>query len=229
MHWQAKWRVLVLMTFMVLSSNGTAVAEIALAESLDWMLNDSVIAIKAKIVDVTKVGKPDEKQFEVLTVEPTKMFRGEKRDRFTFIMRNYNGSNIAFHWQRNDLELIFFLNRVSELKSAPAPFDDYEYFLRDDGNRHSCVLLGKSKFYWPMDSPAITRDCKILNKSSEIVEYIAGVPIIPAGRLKRTQILAPADSDASLRLAPRNAAYIVVPDRINKTIKDAAFDSNNRN
>ena len=150
----------------------SARADPHVARASSGILADSDWAFSGKVVGVETVSGPDKGRYEAATVEIARTLKGKAADRATFLLRNYNGP-AAKGWMDDGVPLVFFLvkrTRAKETKDLP---EGYQWLLRDDGNNHSAVLLGKTSRTFPLTVLALTRDFNVLKDPDAILERLS--------------------------------------------------------
>jgi hypothetical protein len=145
-------------------------AEIVVAESIEWVLANSDHVIVGKVVKVDKVVGQDNKPYEAATVEVARTLKGAPADRVTFLLHNYNGP-YAKQWMDEGIPILFCLVKNDGVR-LPFPRGRFAWILREDGNHHDAILLGKSKHHWTGCIPVLTRDFKVLTEKDAILKHV---------------------------------------------------------
>jgi hypothetical protein len=202
----------VLAGVLVLALPAVAGAEIAIAESIDWVVADSDRVFAGKVVQVETVAGKDGKKYEVATVAVATTFKGEHSARAAFLLRYYNGP-IARDWLADGIPMVFCLvkkARVARERGLPAGF---AWVLRDDGNNHCAVLLGKSKRRWTFTVPVLTREFAVLTDPDAIRQRVAqAARAVKKGQVpRRHTLMVPADTEVYRKLWSRSAVMLTVP------------------
>jgi hypothetical protein len=195
---------------LVVPSRANAV--IVVADSIEWVIADSDRVVAGNVVSVERVAGPGEKPFEVATVEVSKTFKGEHVPRVTFILRNYNGSAVD-DWLADGIPLLFCLVNRDRAKDGLSLPEGFDWVLRDDGNEHSAVLLGKPKRHWTHTIRVVTRDFNVLTDPSEILNAAEAASEAHPKRWEggSTPLEVPDDTPAMKELWCRSAVYLIVP------------------
>jgi hypothetical protein len=203
--------ILILGPVVVLGLPAWGRAETAFGESIEWVLIDSDWAFSGKVVKVETVMGEDRGRYEAATVEVAKTFKGTPADRATFLLRNYNGP-AAKGWMDDGVPLMFFLvkrDRAKETKGLPGGFD---WLLRDDGNSHSAVLLGKTNRTFPLTVRALTRDFNVLTDPDAILERLDKAARSPGAKDVRGHTLeVPGGTPVFKALYGGSAVMLTVP------------------
>ena len=187
-------------------------AEIAEGESIEWVVADSDRVVLGKVLKVEMALGKDKRAFEVATVAVTRTFKGAAARRVKFVLRNYNGPCVK-GWLKDGVPMVFCLTsraRAEDSKDLPAGFD---WILRDDGNDHSAVLLGKTARPRPCTIPVLTRDCRVLTDPNAIIGAVdAAARPLPKGRKRRAHTLdVPFGTEVFNKLSDGSAVELTVP------------------
>ncbi len=195
----------------LLALPAAARAEIAGAESIEWVVADSDLVLIGVVSKVEKVaGK--KKPFEVATVKVAHTVKGRPADQVTFLLRNYNGP-AAEDWLADGTPLLFCLVRRAHARDRGELPAGHDWVLRDDGNQHSAVLLGKPRRHWTHTIPAFTREFDVLTEPAAVIKRAkeAARPL-PEGREKKPFTLSVPGATAAFRkLYAGSAVYLIVP------------------
>jgi hypothetical protein len=181
------------------------------AESIEWVVADSDQVL---IGVVTKVEKAPGKKgpYEAATVKVTRTLKGPPADQVSFLLRNYNGP-AAKDWLTDGTPLLFCLVRRGRARDSGDLPAGHDWVLRDDGNEHSAVLLGKPRRRWTHTIHAFTREFDVLTGPEAIIKQAkeAARPL-PAGRKKQSHTLSvPGGTAAYQKLYSGSAVSLIVP------------------
>jgi hypothetical protein len=196
---------------LLLGSPAAARAEIVFAESIEWVVVDSDWVGAGKVVKVEQVVGADKKKYEVATVAVSRTLKGKPADRVTFLLRNYRGM-VGKDWMDEGIPLVFCLVKRDRARdpNLPAGFD---WVLRDNGNEHCTVLLGKSERQWTHTVGAYTREYDVLTEPAAILKRVEkAAAIVPAHQPPRSHtVTVPGDTAVYKKLWSRSAVILTVP------------------
>src|SRR5262245_49356827 len=145
-------------------------AEIATAESIEWVVADSDRVVVGKVVKVTTLAGAAKKPFEVATVKISQTLKGRRAKVVTFLLRNYNPP-VAGKWLKLGVPMLFCL--VSSKHAARddgAPLKKVGWVLRDNGNQHCAILLGKADRFATCTIEAFTKDFEVVTAPDRIMQ-----------------------------------------------------------
>jgi hypothetical protein len=184
-----------------------ASAEVAVGESIEWVIADSERVVIGKVVKVETVA-----QHEVATVEVTKTIRGEHEPKVTFLLRRYHGI-VAKGWLEDGEPILFCLVGNDKPKGRDELPKGYDWVLRQDGNHPSAVLLGKAKRQGPGPIDVFTRDFGVLTEPAAILKHVeVYAKSIPNNwKKKHTVLRAPSESAVYKKLWSGSAVLLMVP------------------
>jgi hypothetical protein len=195
----------------LLTLSATAQAEVVCAESIEWVVADSDLVLIGVVSKVEKVpGK--ERPYEAATVKVRHTVKGRPADQVTFLLRNYNGP-AAEDWLADGVPLLFCLVRRAHARDSGELPAGHDWVLRDDGNQHSAVLLGKPRRHWAHTIHAFTREFDVLTEPAAIIKQAkeAARPL-PEGRQKKPHTLSvPGGTPACRKLYAGSAVSLIVP------------------
>jgi hypothetical protein len=182
-------------------------AEIAIGESIDWVIADSDHVIVGKVIKVENIAK-----HEVARVEVTKTLRGKHKPNVTFLLRTYHGI-VAKGWLDDSELMLFCLISRGNAKGRDELPKGYDWVLRDDGNYPSAVPLGKAKRQGPGAIDVYTRDFGVLTEPAAILKHVeAYAKSIPDDWKKKHIVLgAPSESAVYKKLWSGSAVLLIVP------------------
>jgi ribosomal protein S28E/S33 len=206
------WRVVLpLCGSLLLLLPAAARAEIAIGESIDWVIADSDHVCVGKIARVEKVAGKDGKDYEVATVEVSRTLKGKARARVTVVLRNYNGP-VAAEWKAASSPMLFCLVAPQRARERRLP-GKAEWVLRDDGNDHCAVLLGKGKGRATCTIRVLTRDFEVLTEPAAILKRVerAVRSAAKAPNAKSHTLPVPSNTAVYRKLWSRSAVLLTVP------------------
>jgi hypothetical protein len=189
-----------------------AAAEIAIGESIEWVVLDSDWVFTGKVIGVEKATGEDGKTYDLATVAVAKTLKGKHADRATFVLRSWIGA-IAKDWKREGNLMLFCLvrrDRQKDKDELPAMMD---WVIRDNHNDPSAVMLGKTTLEWPRTVPVLTQDFQVLTDPDAIVKRVEKALSAASkdGSVKPHTVDVPADTAAFKKLWSGSAVWLVVP------------------
>ena len=189
----------------------SAQAEIAIAESMEWVLANSDRVIVGQVVKVDKVTGPDIKEYEAATVAISKTLKGAQADRETFLIQYYNGK-YAQEWMDEKTPILFCLVK-NDGKRTPFPVAKFQWVLRDDGHYNDAVLLGKSKQTWTGSTPVLASHCEVLTEKKAILKFVEQtLKAAVQGRAPRSHTLdVPSETAVFKELWSGSVVELIVP------------------
>jgi hypothetical protein len=202
----------------------TAHAEIAIAESIEWVVATSDRVVVGKVIKVTGPDKedppvdkkgfagPDTKDPQVVTVAIAKTLKGEHADRVTFPVHRCIPLSFAKQWKEEGIPILFCLLE-NDGKRLPFTADRFPWVLREDGNGADAVLLGKSKHEWTGCIPVLTSNFQVLSRKEVILKYVEQVVKATGNaRAKRSRTVDVPYSPVYRKLWSGSAVRLVVLD-----------------
>src|SRR5262249_13844687 len=109
---------------------------------------------------------------------------------------------VARDWKDDGIQMLFFLAEGSG-----------DWVLRDDGNGHCAVLLGKSEREWTHTIPVLTRNFHVLTEPDAILKRVEGaVAATPKDRKpQRHRLNVPPGTEVFEKCWSGSAVWLVVP------------------
>jgi hypothetical protein len=148
-----------------------ALAEIAVADSIEWAVRDSDWVLKGKVVAVKQATAKNGKACEVLTVAVAKTLKGTHAEQATFVLPDWIGP-IARDWQTEGNEMLFCLVRRDRHKDQDNVPATAEWVIRTDHIGPCAVMLGKTRLEWPRTMGVFTRDFRVLTDPKAITKHV---------------------------------------------------------
>ncbi len=200
---------LILIALGVCALVPTAVrSETVVAESIDWAIADSDWVGVGVVIKVEKAGK-----FEVVTVRPTRIFKGNAAERLTFALPSYNGP-VAKDWQKAGQPMLFCLvSNERGRKKDPGLPADVPWVLRDDGNSFDAFPLAKGLRRLSGTSAVYTRDFKILTEPTALLKRVERIAALhPTGQVPKQHTLdVPWGTELFQKLYAGSSVLLTVP------------------
>lgn len=205
-------------------------AEIAIAESTEWVLAQSDRVVMGKVVQIDPVADHDQKRFHVLKIAISKTLKGTHSERETVFLHSFIPRDCVTQWRDEGIPLIFCLikNDGKSVAASPDIFlgelpndgksvtmspEKFPWELRNDGNNACVFLLGKSKHEWTGSASVFTRDFEVLKESDAILKFVEDTLAFQRGKsiLKAYSLDVPFDTPVHTALYSRSAVWLQVP------------------
>jgi hypothetical protein len=196
--------------FLLLHSS--ARAEIAVAESIEWVLANSDRVVVGTVAKVDKAAGSDNKDYQAVTVNISQTLKGAETKRETFLLHHYLSRSYAQQWLEEDIPLLFCLIK-NDGKCLPFSVNEFPWVLREDHNNADAVLLGKSKHHWTGCIKVLTRDFEVLREKRAVLKYVEkAINQQPKdGGLHSHVLSVPSDTEVYKELWSGSAVHLVVP------------------
>ncbi len=166
-----------------------------------------------RVEKVPKDAGKGEKPFEVATVEVTKTLKGDDAPNVKFLLRNYREPE-AQQWLDDGIQLLFCLVTMDRARAGDKALPKgVDWVLRDDGIRHSAILLGKMNRGYTYTTKAFTRKFEVLTEPAAITKLVEDyIKSIPEGWKKQSHMVdVPSDTQVYKKLWSASAVFLTLP------------------
>ena len=105
------------------------------------------------------------------TVKISQTLKGRRAKQVTFLVRNYDGA-VAGKWIKLGVPVLFCLVSSKHAPREGAPIEKVDWILRDNGNEHCAIILGKADRDKTYTIEAFTKDFEVVTEPDRIIKTL---------------------------------------------------------
>jgi hypothetical protein len=146
-------------------------AEIAVGESIEWIVPNSDRIVAATVTKLETTPDANKNPCQVVTVTVSKTFKGEASDQVVFVLPPGVPAEYAAHWLDEKTSILFCLVK-NDGKRIALSTDKFPWVLRASDGRLNATLLGRSKHETTGCHPLYTSEFKIVTQPAAVTALI---------------------------------------------------------
>jgi hypothetical protein len=201
----------------------TALAEIMVAESVEWMTNDTPVVVMGKVQQVK-----DEGDWRDVTIAIKEIFKGDLKEK-TLTFRSSIESSKAVNWKATHSEMLLFLRKATIAQDGKALSGQWTLRTALENHGNPAIDLSKPKYVYGMDMTALGKSEDILKRIREWAKQPSpaedaqrpNIILVPEGALP---LEIPFESAIFRDIYAGSTCYLLVPaaEEFRQKIKDMA-------
>ena len=184
----------------------TAVAEINVADSVEWMVADSDLVVRARVVAVTSRRGPGQVRYERATLQVSETFKGPASTGFEIVTRDLGAAERPSRWRATNADLILFLVDSKRRAADDPELAKAAFALRRGSHDGAFIRLDSpGRVAFPMNQKALTARADIVSAVRAAGRFRG------ASKASPFRFDLPGNSPAFRRLWAGSAVWLMLP------------------